>query len=174
MVTAIWTIALSLLFVSLSKNIFIVRTGGSEKIVVTPTMTPTPTATPTPRPLDITTSDMGAAINKIRAEHGLYPLVELTHLDQGAYTRAVTIKSSGQWSHDDYVPSIKNVLWYAPPAGDKHLGENLARHQKTVDELMRDWMNSPLHRANMLHAEYTYMGVAHYEDYWVLWFTGNP
>jgi uncharacterized protein YkwD len=43
------------------------------------------------------------------------------------------------------------------------VGENIARGQKTVDEVMTTWMKSPGHRANIL-ANYTELGAALVED----------
>jgi uncharacterized protein YkwD len=38
-------------------------------------------------------------------------------------------------------------------------GENIAYGQKTPQEVMNAWMNSPGHRANILSAVYNEMGV---------------
>ncbi|HKI17074.1 MAG TPA: CAP domain-containing protein, partial [Isosphaeraceae bacterium] len=43
------------------------------------------------------------------------------------------------------------------------VGENIANGQKTIDEVMTSWMNSPGHRANIL-AKFTEMGAARVED----------
>ena len=43
------------------------------------------------------------------------------------------------------------------------VGENIAKGQKTVDQVMDTWMNSPGHRANIL-ADFTEMGAARVED----------
>ena len=43
------------------------------------------------------------------------------------------------------------------------VGENIAMGQKSVDEVMSTWMNSPGHRANIL-ANYTEMGASRVED----------
>ena len=43
------------------------------------------------------------------------------------------------------------------------VGENIARGQRTVDQVMDTWMNSPGHRANIL-ADFTEMGAARVED----------
>ncbi len=52
------------------------------------------------------------------------------------------------------------------------LGENLARGQKTADEVMRDWMNSPNHRAAILSPDYTDIGVGESAGVWVEHFGG--
>ena len=52
------------------------------------------------------------------------------------------------------------------------IGENLAAGQATPAQAMNDWMNSPGHRANILNADFTELGVGirtggTYGTYWV-------
>ena len=44
----------------------------------------------------------------------------------------------------------------------RQVGENIATGQQTAAEALRDWMNSPGHRANILNPRYTQIGVAAY------------
>ncbi|HVI40280.1 MAG TPA: CAP domain-containing protein [Anaerovoracaceae bacterium] len=51
-------------------------------------------------------------------------------------------------------------------------GENIAKGQRTPDEVMNGWMNSEGHRANILNSSYTDIGVGYVTDnsgagYWV-------
>ena len=55
------------------------------------------------------------------------------------------------------------------------VGENIAMGQTTSPEVVRDWMNSPGHRANILNGGYTRVGAAAYSAsdgrvYWCLQF----
>ncbi|MCI8441813.1 MAG: hypothetical protein HFG27_04690 [Provencibacterium sp.] len=43
-------------------------------------------------------------------------------------------------------------------------GENIAYGQRSAEEVMESWMNSPGHRANILREEYTEIGVGCYQD----------
>lgn len=52
------------------------------------------------------------------------------------------------------------------------LGENLARGQKTPDEVMKAWMNSPSHRDAILNPEFTDIGIGIYAGIWVQHFGG--
>ncbi|MCO7176063.1 CAP domain-containing protein [Sporolactobacillus kofuensis] len=57
-------------------------------------------------------------------------------------------------------------------------GENIAAGQKTPEEVVNGWMNSPGHRANILNASYTTIGVGYvqggsYGSYWTQEFIGN-
>jgi uncharacterized protein YkwD len=38
-------------------------------------------------------------------------------------------------------------------------GENIAKGQRTAQQVMTDWMNSSGHRANILNCDYTAIGV---------------
>jgi len=47
------------------------------------------------------------------------------------------------------------------------LGENLAKGQLTVEEVVRDWMNSEAHRVNILQPMFTEVGVGIFRNMWV-------
>ena len=47
------------------------------------------------------------------------------------------------------------------------VGENLAKGQLTVKQVMDDWKASPHHRENMLRPEFDEIGIGLYEDIWV-------
>jgi uncharacterized protein YkwD len=49
----------------------------------------------------------------------------------------------------------------------RYAGENIAKGQRTPQEVMTAWMNSPGHRANILSANFTTIGVAYYNGVWV-------
>ena len=53
-------------------------------------------------------------------------------------------------------------------------GENIARGQRTPLEVMDAWMNSAGHRANILNASFTQIGVGYVSDgnYWTQMFIG--
>ncbi len=46
-------------------------------------------------------------------------------------------------------------------------GENLARGQRTPEEAMEDWMNSPGHRRNILSNRFDEIGIGISGNYWV-------
>ena len=46
-------------------------------------------------------------------------------------------------------------------------GENIAKGQKSPQEVMNSWMNSSGHRANILNAGYNQIGVGYYNGIWV-------
>ncbi|MER2170832.1 MAG: CAP domain-containing protein, partial [Psychrobacillus psychrodurans] len=51
-------------------------------------------------------------------------------------------------------------------------GENIAKGQKSAAQVMEAWMNSSGHRANILDAKFTHIGVGYVGDgnYWTQMF----
>ncbi len=54
-----------------------------------------------------------------------------------------------------------------------YAGENIAKGQRSAEEVVKDWMNSPGHRANILNPKYTLIGVGYYNGFWVQEFIGK-
>lgn len=52
-------------------------------------------------------------------------------------------------------------------------GENIAYGYSSPQEVVNTWMNSPGHRANILSANFNYIIVGVYENYWVQLFIGE-
>ncbi len=109
--------------------------------------------------------------NKLRREQGL-PALELSpKLCQAAIEYAREMVHTGQFSHQGTEGNVgqrltnRGILW-------SHVGENIARGQTSINQVMWGWFNSPGHRANMLNPEYTQHGIGAYktdsgEIYWV-------
>ena len=100
-----------------------------------------------------------ALVNQIRRENGLnelymdYTLVEVANIRSE--------EASRNWSHTrpdgtsySTVFSMYNVYGT--------VGENLAYGQSTADEVVRDWMNSPSHRDNILYSGFNRIGISIY------------
>jgi len=56
----------------------------------------------------------------------------------------------------------------------RYAGENIAYGQRTPQAVVNAWMNSSGHRANILNANYTQIGVGYVADgnYWTQMFIG--
>ncbi|MBR2563318.1 MAG: serine protease, partial [Paenibacillus sp.] len=54
-----------------------------------------------------------------------------------------------------------------------YAGENIAKGQKTPQEVVTAWMNSVGHRANILSKNFTHIGVGYYNGYWAQEFIGK-
>lgn len=113
-------------------------------------------------------------VNIERSNHGLNPLKAIYLLDQASLVRAKEITSLQAHQRPDG-RSVSSVLSdYG--LSFKYMGENLACGSQTAQEVVNDWMNSPDHRANILNANYEYMGLGHvfvggdsnyFYDYWI-------
>ena len=138
---------------------------------VEPEVTAEPTATPAPTPSVTKAPSTDEAsyayqvielVNDERAKYGLSPLSGDAVLMDAAQKRAAeTVKST--------VLSEYGVTYRAA-------GENIAYGQKTPQQVVDAWMNSSGHRANILNASYTKIGVGCYKNgstyYWSQLFIG--
>jgi len=104
-------------------------------------------------------------VNQIRADNGLAPLSWSGSLVKGAKSRATEIVV--KWAHKR--PDGSD-FWDAPGCEDAY-GENLGMGYGSAAAVVDGWMNSELHRANILKSEYKTLGVACYlcngTYYWV-------
>lgn len=132
----------------------------------------TPEETPTDEHAFI--KQVVALVNQERAKEGLSPLTIDIKVQTAAQVRA---KESEQlFSHtrpngSSFVTALKeqNVSY-------KSAGENIAWGQRSPEEVMKAWMNSSGHRANIMNPNFTTIGVGYHENtkgigYWCQLFT---
>lgn len=100
-----------------------------------------------------------ALVNKERAAAGLSPLTEKTELDKVATLKSEDMVKLNYFSHTS--PTYGSPFEMLKQFGISYTfaGENIAYGQSTPEEVMTGWMNSPGHRANILNANYTQIGV---------------
>ncbi|WP_334071485.1 MULTISPECIES: CAP domain-containing protein [Paenibacillus] len=118
-------------------------------------------------------SEVVKLVNKERAAAGLKPLTIHTNLSKMAKLKAMDMFKNNYFDHTspeygspfDMMDTFNITYRYA--------GENIAMGQTTAKEAVRDWMNSPGHKANILNAHYTLIGVGYYNGYWVQEFIGK-
>ena len=108
-------------------------------------------------------------VNEERAKAGLSPLTVNSKAANAAQTRAREIEKS--FSHTRPDGSSFNTALTEAGVSFRGAGENIAYGQTTPQQVMEGWMNSSGHRANILNANYTSIGVGHYKngagvDYW--------
>ena len=108
-------------------------------------------------------------VNEERAKAGLSPLTVNSKAANAAQTRAREIEKS--FSHPRPDGSSFNTALTEAGVSFRGAGENIAYGQTTPQQVMEGWMNSSGHRANILNANYTSIGVGHYKngagvDYW--------
>jgi uncharacterized YkwD family protein len=111
-------------------------------------------------------------LNKERVAAGLSPLVVDQALSNMALDKAKDLYNNNYFDHTSptYGSPFDMMTRYGIP--HSYAGENIAKGQRTPQEVHTAWMNSPGHRANIMKAQYTKVGVAYYNGVWVQEFTG--
>lgn len=111
-------------------------------------------------------------VNKERASAGLPALKVNTKLAAVAEKKAEDLRDKNYFDHQS--PTYGSPFDMMKQFGITYTsaGENIAKGQKTPQEVMNGWMNSPGHRANILNSSYTEIGVGYVTDsngttYWV-------
>jgi uncharacterized YkwD family protein/spore coat assembly protein SafA len=118
-------------------------------------------------------SEVVRLVNVERAKHGLAPLTQNWELSRVARYKSQDMKNKGYFSH--YSPTYGSPFDMMKQFGFKFYtaGENIAMGQRTPQEVMTGWMNSPGHRANILKADFKEIGVGLARDgsmYWTQMF----
>jgi len=114
-------------------------------------------------------------VNQERAKQGLSPLTLNTELSSVAETKAADMRDKNYFSHTSPTYGSPFDMMKQFGISYKSAGENIAMGQKTPEVVMNGWMNSEGHRANILNANYTEIGVGYVTDsngntYWVQMF----
>lgn len=113
-------------------------------------------------------------VNAERAKEGLAPLAIDEQVEKAAMVRAREIQSS--FSHTRPDGSSFSTVLGENQVSYRGSGENIAWGQKTPQEVVTGWMNSPGHRANIMNKNFTTIGVGNLANssgtmYWVQLFT---
>jgi uncharacterized protein YkwD len=103
-------------------------------------------------------AELLASVNRERARAKRPPLRGSTVLDRIAQSYADDMLARGFYGH--LSPEHGDVSARARAGGysASRLGENLAKGQTSVDEVMDGWMHSPEHRENIVNPWYTEAG----------------
>lgn len=146
-----------------------------------PTVSPIPTASPTPLPspsaspsgsmLSQTQAEILTLTNQERSRVGVAALRLQSQLNQAAQKHAEKMAVTGIFSHtiDNLGPAdrvtAEGYRWST-------VGENIAYGYTTSTAVMTGWMNSSGHKANILNANFTELGVGYAlnsagRPYWV-------
>ncbi len=112
-------------------------------------------------------------VNVQRAAAGLSPVTASSVLSAAADVRAREIVSN--FSHYRPNGTYFNTVLDQRGISYNGAGENIAYGYDTPERVMTEWMNSAGHRANILDARYTKLGVGYYTvggvKYWTQLFT---
>lgn len=118
-------------------------------------------------------SQVVALVNAERAKQGLSALTIDTKVQQAALVRAK--ESAQSFSHTRPNGSSFSTALTEAGVSYRTAGENIAYGQSTPQQVMNAWMNSSGHRANILNANYTTIGVGYTvingTAYWAQLFT---
>lgn len=114
-------------------------------------------------------------VNQERAKVGLAPLSVSRPAASAALVRSKEIE--GTFSHTRPNGSSFSTALTEQGVNYRSAGENIAWGQKTPEQVMNAWMNSAGHRANILNAKFTAIGVGCYRNaagvyYWTQLFIG--
>lgn len=106
-------------------------------------------------------SQVVTLVNKIRAENGLAALKQNWELSRVARYKSQDMADLNYFSHTS--PTYGSPFQMMKTFGITYrsAGENIAKGYSTAQAVVNAWMNSPGHRANILNASYTQIGVGY-------------
>ena len=122
-----------------------------------------------------TTSDVNAfeqevvkLTNAERTKAGLAPLKTDNQLMAAAREKSQDMQSKKYFSHTSPTFGSPFDRMKALGISYKSAGENIAQGQRSPQEVVQAWMDSPGHRANILNAKFTHIGVGYVKtgNYW--------
>jgi uncharacterized protein YkwD len=102
--------------------------------------------------------EMLARVNRERTSRGLAPLRRHPYLDDAAQGHADDMFARRYYSHDSLERKTAMERVTAKGYRARYVGENIARGQYSVDEVMDGWMESPTHRDHLLSPVFNDVG----------------
>lgn len=119
-------------------------------------------------------SEVIRLVNEIRAERGLKALTANWELSRVARYKSQDMVDNRYFSHTSPVYGSPFQMIRAFGLSFRTAGENIAYGQRTPQAVVNAWMNSSGHRANILNASYTQIGVGYVANghYWTQMFIG--
>lgn len=111
-------------------------------------------------------------VNQERATAGLSPVTLDTQLSEVAMLKAKDMVEQNYFSHQSPTYGSPFDMMRAHGITYQTAAENIAKGQKTAEEVMHAWMNSEGHRKNIMNSSFTKIGVAYYNGVWVQQFIG--
>jgi uncharacterized YkwD family protein/spore coat assembly protein SafA len=113
-------------------------------------------------------------VNVERNKQGLKSLTSDWQLSRVARYKSQDMKDKGYFSHTSPTYGSPFEMMKSFGISYRTAGENIAKGQRTPDEVVKAWMNSSGHRANILSRSFTKIGVGYVKDgnYWTQMFIG--
>lgn len=100
-------------------------------------------------------------VNAIRKENGLHTLTYHWELSRVARHKSQDMKDNRYFAHNSPVYGTPYQMMRSFGISFRTAGENIAKGYTTPQAVVNGWMNSPGHRANILNASYTHIGVGY-------------
>ena len=119
-------------------------------------------------------SEVIRLVNEIRAQNGLARLTANWELSRVARYKSQDMVDNRYFSHTSPTYGTPFQMIRAFGLSFRTAGENIAYGQRTPQAVVNAWMNSSGHRANILNASYTQIGVGYVANghYWTQMFIG--
>lgn len=110
--------------------------------------------------------------NAERAKSGLKPLAADAKLMDAARVKSADMRQNNYFSHTSPVHGSPFDQMKAAGISYKKAAENIAMGQRTAEEVVKGWMESPGHRQNILTPEFTHIGIGYDSNghYWTQMF----
>lgn len=138
-----------------------------EQVVITK-----PETQPETKPVTVVTSEVQQVLdetNKYRTQNGLSKLTVDSKLTATAQDKAEDMATKRYFSHTS--PTYGSPFDQMKQAGItyRRAAENIAMGQRSAAEVVKAWMDSPGHRANILDRNLTHIGIGYDANgrYWV-------
>ncbi len=111
-------------------------------------------------------------VNLERAKQGLSPLTQDWQLSRVARYKSQDMRDLGYFSHTSPTYGSPFDMMKSFGISYRTAGENIAKGYSTSEAVVKAWMNSPGHRANILNSTYTHIGVGYVAsgNYWTQMF----
>ncbi len=113
-------------------------------------------------------------VNEIRRQNGLQTLTSHWELSRVARYKSQDMRDNGYFSHNSPTYGTPFQMIKAFGLSYRTAGENIAMGYSTPQAVVNGWMNSSGHRANILNASYTQIGIGYVSQghYWTQMFMG--
>ena len=111
-------------------------------------------------------------VNEIRVRNGLKTLTYDWELSRVARIKSQDMKENRYFAHNSPVYGTPFQMMKNFGISYRSAGENIAKGYATPQAVVNAWMNSSGHRANILNANYTHIGVGYVAggNYWTQMF----
>lgn len=114
-------------------------------------------------------------VNVERRKNGLSELSYDWQLSRVARYKSEDMRKNNYFSHTSPMYGSPFEMIKSFGISYRSAGENIAKGQATPEAVVKAWMNSPGHRANILNSSFTHIGVGYAADgkYWTQMFIGK-